>query len=127
MQIIPVTINSSNKKKSVQGRLHARYRQRLRVSFEPVLMKPSLDKPCLPRRTKLIALWLAVGFPLYVFSTGPIAWATNDAFHPAYLPDAVQVIYLPLMPLTRVEMVGDLFQWWTAVVWQGFPAGYTTL
>jgi hypothetical protein len=90
-------------------------------------MKPSLDKPCFSRRTKLVALWLAIGLPLYLFSTGPVAWATNDAFHPAYLPAAVEVIYLPLAPLTRFEAFGDVFYWWTAIVWQGFPAGYTTL
>jgi hypothetical protein len=90
-------------------------------------MKPSLDRPCFPRRTKLVALWVAIGLPLYVFSTGPVAWAINDAFHPAYLPGAIDVIYLPLVPLTRVESVGNVLYWWTAIVWQGFPAGYTTL
>jgi len=74
-----------------------------------------------------MASWFAVGLPLYVFSTGPVAWATNDAFHTAYLPAAVEVIYLPLVPLLRVEVVGSVFYWWTAIVWQGFPAGYTTL
>ncbi len=90
-------------------------------------MKPSLDRPCFSRRTQHIVLWLTVGLPLYVLSTGPVAWATNDAFHPAYLPDDVFVIYLPLMPLTKIEWIGQLFYWWTAIIWGGFPAGYTTL
>lgn len=90
-------------------------------------MKPSLDTPCFSRRTKRAALWLAFGLPLYLFSTGPVAWATNDAFHRPYLPPAVEIIYLPLAPLLRVEAVGNIFNWWTTIVWQGFPAGYTTL
>lgn len=97
------------------------------ISFETVSMKASLDTPCFSRRTKRVALRLGLGFPLYVFSTGPVAWATNDASHPAYLPAAVEVIYLPLAPLMRVEAVGNVFYWWTAIVWHGFPAGYTTL
>lgn len=90
-------------------------------------MKPSLDRPCFSRRTQRVALWLALGLPLYVLSTGPVAWATNDAFHPACLPNDVWVIYLPLMPLTKIGWINQLFEWWTAIVWQGFPAGYTTL
>ena len=90
-------------------------------------MKPSLDRPCFSRRTQRVALWLAIWLPLYVLSTGPVAWATNHAFHPAYLPDDVFVIYLPLAPLAKIEWVSQLFYWWTAIVWQGSPAGYTTL
>lgn len=72
-------------------------------------------------------MWLAIGLPLYVLSTGPVAWATNDAFHPAYLPDAVWWIYLPLAPLMSIPGAKQLFEWWTAILWSGFPAGYTTL
>ena len=90
-------------------------------------MKPSLDRPCFSRRTKRIALWLATAFPLYVLSTGPVAWATNDAFHRPYLPDEVWCIYAPLAPLANAPGVSQLFEWWTAIVWQGSPAGYTTL
>lgn len=90
-------------------------------------MKPSLDRPCFSRRTHVMALWLAICLPLYVLSTGPVAWATNDAFHPAYLPEEVNVIYLPLALPAKIEWVSQLFYWWTAVVWGGFPAGYTTL
>ena len=39
----------------------------------------------------------------------------------------VNVIYLPLAPLAKVECVNQLFCWWTAIVWGGAPAGYTTL
>ncbi len=74
-----------------------------------------------------MALWLAIGLPLYVLSTGPVAWATNDAFHPPYLPEEVTLIYLPLFPLPKIEWISQLFYWWTAIVWQGVPAGYTTL
>jgi hypothetical protein len=71
-------------------------------------MKPSLDRPCFSRRTQRIALWLAIGLPLYVLSTGPVAWAANDAFHPAYLPDEGFVIYLPLAPLLKIEWINQL-------------------
>ena len=90
-------------------------------------MKPSLDRPCFSRRTQRIALWLAIALPFYVLSTGPVAWATNDAFHPAYLPDQVWWIYLPLAPLAWIPGANQVFEWWTAIIWQGFPAGYTTL
>jgi len=90
-------------------------------------MKPSLDRFCFSRRTQRVALSLAVCLSLYVLSTGPVAWATNDGFHPAYLPEEVNLIYLPLFPLAKVEPVGQFFYWWTAIVWQGSPAGYTTL
>ena len=90
-------------------------------------MKPSLDRPCFSRRTQVVAFWLAICLPVYVLSTGPVAWATNDAFHPAYLPEEVNLIYLPLAPLAKIEWIGQLFYWWTAIVWGGFPAGYTTL
>ncbi len=90
-------------------------------------MKLSLDRPCFSRRTKLIARWLAICLPLYVLSTGPVAWGTNDAFHPPYLPEEINLIYLPLVPLLKIEWVNETFYWWEAVVWDGFPAGYTTL
>ena len=90
-------------------------------------MKPSLDRPCFSRRTHRVALWLAICLPLYVLSTGPVAWATNDAFHPPYLPDEVCLIYLPLAPLLKIPGAIQVFEWWTAIVWQGSPAGYTTL
>lgn len=90
-------------------------------------MKPSLEKAGAPRRVKVFAAWMAVFLALYVFSTGPVAWATNDAFHPQYLPDAVWYVYLPLAPLGFVPGAGLVFEWWTAIVWHGFPAGYTTL
>jgi hypothetical protein len=86
-----------------------------------------LDNSSSGRRSRKLALWVAIGLPLYIFSTGPVAWATNDAFHPRYLPDGLNCIYLPLAPLTNFQPVNELFQWWTAVVWGGFPAGYTTL
>ena len=38
---------------------------------------------------------------------GPVAWATNDAFHPAYLPDEVWWIYLPLAPLLKIDDAAD--------------------
>ena len=90
-------------------------------------MKPSLDRLCFSPRTQRVALWVAICFPLYVLSTGPVAWATNDGLHPAYLPEEVNLVYLPLLPLAKIEWIGQLFYWWTAVVWHGSPAGYTTL
>jgi hypothetical protein len=64
---------------------------------------------------------------LYLFSTGPVAWATNDAFHKPYLPDEAHILYLPLVPLLRIECISRVYLWWTAYIWQGAPAGYTTL
>jgi hypothetical protein len=87
-------------------------------------MKPTHDTS---HRRKVLGWWLTICLSLYVFSIGPVAWATNDAFHPAYLPDEVHWIYLPLAPFTRVEWIGNAFYWWTVVVWEGFPSGYTTL
>ncbi len=79
------------------------------------------------RRVKKMLLWLMIALPLYVLSSGPVAWATNDGLHPAYLPEEVNVIYLPLAPLMRVEWINQAFYYYTAVLWGGFPAGYTTL
>jgi hypothetical protein len=79
-----------------------------------------------PKR-KRWPLALLICFPIYVLSTGPVAWATNDALHPAYLPEQLEAIYLPLAPLTKLKPLGDALYWWRAIVWQGFPAGYTTL
>ena len=90
-------------------------------------MKPSLDRPCFSRRTQVVALWLVICLPLYVLTTGPVAWTTNDAFHPAYLPEEVNLIYLPLAPLAKIGWISQLFYWWTAIIWSGCPAGYTTL
>ena len=90
-------------------------------------MKPSLEKATVPRRVKIAALWLAIGLSLYVLSIGPVAWATNDGLHPRYLPKEVNAIYLPLAPLMRVGWISEVFYFYTAVVWGGFPAGHTTL
>ncbi len=90
-------------------------------------MKASLEKVRVPRRVKVATLWLAICLPLYVLSTGPVAWATNDAFHPRYLPDEIWWVYLPLVPLARVEWINHAFYYYTAVLWEGFPAGCTTL
>ena len=90
-------------------------------------MKASLGKPCVSPRVKLVVWWLAICLPLYVLSTGPIAWATNDGLHPAYLPEEVNVIYLPLAPLMKLEWINQAFYYYTAVLWGGYPAGYTTL
>ena len=79
------------------------------------------------RRVKKVLLWLMIALPLYVLSSGPVAWATNDGLHPAYLPEEVNVIYLPLAPLMRVEWINQAFYCYTVVLWGGFPAGYTTL
>jgi hypothetical protein len=92
-----------------------------------IRMKPSLEKAGISRRAKVAACWLALCLPLYVLSTGPVAWATNDAFHPAYLPEEVNVIYLPLAPLLKVEWINHAFYYYTAILWGGFPAGSTTL
>lgn len=78
------------------------------------------------KRRRILAL-LLIGLPLYLLSTGPVAWATNDGFHPAYLPEQVNAIYLPLAPLMKVEWINRAFYYYTAVLWHGFPAGYTTL
>jgi hypothetical protein len=90
-------------------------------------MKASLEKARDSRRVKRTAWWLAICLPLYVLSTGPVAWATNDGLHPAYLPEEVNVIYLPLAPLMKVEWLNQALYYYTAVLWSGFPAGYTTL
>jgi hypothetical protein len=90
-------------------------------------MKPSLEKACVPRHVKLAALWLALGLPLYILSIGPVAWAVNDGAHRAYLPERIMVIYMPLVPLMRIECVNDALCYYTAVIWHGFPYGYTTL
>jgi hypothetical protein len=90
-------------------------------------VKPSLDRPCFSQRTQRVALSIAIFLPLYVLSTGPVAWATNDGWHPRYLPDAVNFIYLPLAPLMKVGWINQAFYYYTAILWGGFPAGYTTL
>ena len=90
-------------------------------------MKASLEKSRVSRRVRRAALWLTIGLPLYVLSAGPVAWARNDGIHPTYLPEEVNVIYLPLAPLMKVDCINQTFYYYTAVVWGGFPAGYTTL
>jgi len=90
-------------------------------------MNPLPGQSVRSRRVQLLRWGLAVGLPLYLLSSGPVAWATNDAFHPAYLPDWVNVIYLPLVPLTNLSCINGWWLWWTAIVWHGWPAGYTTL
>jgi len=90
-------------------------------------MKASLGKVHVSRRFKRTAWCLAIFLPLYVLSAGPVAWATNDGLHPAYLPEEVNVIYLPLAPLMKVEWINQAFYYYTAILWGGFPAGYTTL
>jgi hypothetical protein len=65
-------------------------------------MKPSLDKPCFSRRVQVASWWLAICQPFYVLSTGPVAWATNDAFHPAYPPEESA---LPAASPTRKDRV----------------------
>ena len=85
-------------------------------------MDPSEKK----RRPKIVIRWV-VAFALYVFSIGPIAWATNDGLHPRYLPDEINWIYLPLAPLMQIELINKAFYFYTAELWGGFPAGYTTL
>ncbi len=69
-------------------------------------------------------VWFGVfSLPLYLLSTGPVAWAVNNE----YLPDAIGFIYLPLVPLLQIECVRELYTYYTAVIWHGFPYGYTTL
>jgi hypothetical protein len=98
-----------------------------RREIEPVHMKLSFENACVPRRVKVLALCVAICFPLYLLSTGPIAWATNDGLHPRYLPEEVNMIYLPLAPMMRVQWIDRAFYYYTAVLWGGYPAGYTTL
>jgi hypothetical protein len=96
-------------------------------SWQSPFVKRSLETPCFSRRTQRVALWVAICLPLYVLSIGPVAWATNDAFHPRYLPEEVNMIYLPLAPVAKGVWISQVLYWYTAVVWGGFPAGYTTL
>ena len=86
-------------------------------------MKASLENARVPRRVKVAAWWLVIGLPLYVLSTGPVAWATNNG----YLPEPVECLYLPLYPLAKIECINGVFYYYTAVIWHGFPYGYTTL
>ena len=79
------------------------------------------------RKRRWLVLFLLVGLPLYVLSTGPVAWATNDGAHPAYLPKEVNVIYLPLSPLMKVKWIEQALYYYTAVLWHGYPYGYTTI
>ncbi|MGA2544884.1 MAG: hypothetical protein ABSG78_25315 [Verrucomicrobiota bacterium] len=90
-------------------------------------MKASLEKAGLSLRAKRVIWWLGICIPLYLLSTGPVAWATNDGLHPAYLPGWVNWIYLPLFPFLKMGWIGQAFYFYTAVIWGGFPAGYTTL
>lgn len=90
-------------------------------------MNAPRDQYRVSHRLKRTALWVAIFLTLYVLSTGPVSWATNDGLHPAYLPDEVNIIYLPLAPLMKVNWINQAFYYYTAVIWGGFPAGYTTL
>jgi len=68
-----------------------------------------LEKVRVSRHFKVVVSILLVALPLYVLSIGPVAWATNDAEHPAYLPDEMWLHYLPLVPLTKLPGVSDAF------------------
>lgn len=89
-------------------------------------MKPPMEKARVPRRVRITLISALVILPFYVFSTGPVAWATNDGLHPAYLPEEVNVIYLPLAPLMKVNRINKAFYYYTTILWHGFPYGYTT-
>jgi len=86
-------------------------------------MKAETDGARVPRRIRVIAWWSVVGLPLYLLSTGPVAWATNNR----YLPDGIGWIYLPLAPLMKIGWIDQLFYYYTTVLWHGFPYGYTTI
>jgi hypothetical protein len=88
---------------------------------------PICEETKTERKWQRIIFRSAIGLVIYLLSTGPIAWATNDGLHPRYLPDQVNVIYLPLVPLMKIECVNKAFYFYTAFVWGGYPAGYTTL
>ena len=75
------------------------------------------------RRFKIAAWWMGVGLPLYLLSTGPVSWATNNG----YLPSGIEWMYLPLAPLMRIGCINQLFYYYTVVLWHGFPYGYTTI
>lgn len=89
-------------------------------------MKPSLEKATVPRWIIKTAWCLAIVPPLYVLSIGPVAWACNDAEHPAYLPEPVMSIYAPLGLLCGNHYVESAFEYYVIDVWHGFPYGYTT-
>jgi hypothetical protein len=74
-----------------------------------------------------LLLWSIAALVFYVLSTGPVAWATNDGLHDRYLPPEVELIYLPLYPLLKIPWVNKLHYYYTAVIWGGWPEGYTTL
>ena len=74
-------------------------------------------------RTEKACYWLLLGLPAYLLSTGPVAWLENNG----YLSGKVFIIYLPLVPLMRVEWINGFFYWWTVVIWGGSPYGYTTV
>jgi hypothetical protein len=76
-----------------------------------------------PMTKRAKATIFCLSLTLYLFSTGPVAWATNNDL----LPDEVEWIYLPLAPLMQIQCVNDLFVYYTANIWHGFPYGYTTL
>jgi hypothetical protein len=125
--LMSFTLAQLKKAKRIANPARGQYRKRWLVATPLAAMKPSLERPCFSRRTRVVSLYIAICLPLYVFGTGPVAWATNDAFHPRYLPDEVNLIYMPLAPLEKIDCINCFFNWWTAIVWRGFPAGYTTL
>jgi hypothetical protein len=90
-------------------------------------MNSAFEKRRRRHSVKCAGWCLVTILPLYVLSIGPVAWATNDGIHPAYLPEKANLIYLPLMPLTKVPWVDQAFQYYTGIIWQGAPSGYTTL
>jgi len=90
-------------------------------------MQPLDESPPRHRRQRNIMLWMITLFALYVLSAGPVAWATNDGYHDAYLPPQANLIYLPLEPLLQIGWMKRAFHFYTVLLWEGFPAGYTTL
>ena len=92
-------------------------------TFEPGRMKTGSVGARSGRRFKIAAWSLGVGLPLYLLSTGPVSWATNNG----YLPGGIEWMYLPLAPLMRFGWISELFYYYTVVLWHGFPYGYTTI
>jgi len=86
-------------------------------------MKPSLDRPCFSRRTQRIALWLAIGLPLYVLSVGPAIRLIDEG----YLPEATGYIYIPLYPLSYIPGSRAVFTFYIFHVWNVDNGGDITL
>ena len=77
----------------------------------------------MPRRVRIAALWLAIGLPLYVLSTGPVARLTDAG----YLPEAIGYLYLPLRPLGYIPGASTIFRWYLFEVWNVDNGGDITL